>query len=69
MEAIREIKSFSLEFWFQYRRVSPWMSPLKQLVGYADKGGMYKYKFVVFWKVLVWIVPLLSEISRSRKEV
>jgi hypothetical protein len=35
-------------FCVQYRRNSPWMRPLKQLGGWADSGGMYKYRLSGF---------------------
>jgi hypothetical protein len=41
-----EVKSSSADFWFQYHRSSPVINPLKQLLGCAERGGMYKYKFI-----------------------
>ncbi len=35
-------------FCAQYRRSSPWMRPLKQLGGWADSGGIYRYRLSGF---------------------
>lgn len=64
-----EMKSFSLEFCFQYHRSSPVMKPLKQLVGCAECGGMYKYKYKGFGYVLVCIRLCVMDISKSRNVV
>jgi len=36
-------------FWIQYLLTSPWISPLKQHCGCAERGGMYRERFIDFW--------------------
>ncbi len=61
---VLSMKSSWEEFRFQKHRSSPVIRPLKQLAGWADKGGMYKYKLSSFWKVFVcidWFLMLMVE--------
>jgi hypothetical protein len=48
---------------------SPANSPLKQLGGWDELGGMYRYRFMSFWKVDVCILECSMLIFRSRKVV
>jgi len=63
------MKSSGEEFWFQYLNNSPTIRPLKQLVGWAEVGGMYRYKLRSFWNVVVCIFWFFIVIVRSRKVV
>lgn len=59
-------KSLSLFYFLNLRKFST-ISPLKQLVGCIEIGGMYRYKFIDFWKVHVTILPLSMVYVRSRQ--
>ncbi len=43
------------------------ISPLKELGGWAEEGGIYRYKFMFIRKVLVVSCEFFIEISRSKK--
>ena len=43
------MKSSAWVFWFQYRIISPVINPLKQLEGWAEVGGIYRYRLSGFW--------------------
>ena len=61
------VQKFVFSFCFLKRRKFPTISPLKQLDGCAETGGMYKYKFILFWKVREIILPFVIVSVRSRK--
>jgi len=52
-------------FCIQYLLILPAISPLRQVGGWADLGGRYKYRFRDFWKVLVKIFELMSSTVRK----
>ena len=43
------------------------MVPLMQLDGCSEEGGMYKCRFIIFWKVLETNLPFTIESVVSRK--
>ena len=61
------VQKFSSLFCFRKRRKLLTINPLKQLVGWAEIGGIYKYKFIDFWKVRVKSLPRSMLIVRSKK--
>ena len=67
--AVISMKSFSSVFCHQYRYSSPGISPLKQLVGWADRGGIYKNRLSSFWYVTVVSYLSLIVMVISRKFV
>jgi hypothetical protein len=54
------MKSSSSEFRCQYRLISPAMRSLKQLDGWANRGGMYWHRFIGFGRSWIVFYCLLS---------
>ena len=50
---------------FLNRRKFPTISPLKQLVGCAEMGGMYTYKFILSQKAREIILQKFADVDRS----